>query len=332
MVKIQPKTLGEAYKGTISTFIVTLCILGVGFFLPMITAKEIQDAREGKGRYTPTEEIIWDFNGLDDLESVQYTSGGDELGITRSICSNEQYLKDNPTKIVWQYQFYRSHPAYPYLNIRHDITRLTTILDNDFEGTVGKYGMYTFNPIAKDSSNNVYVSTTPHPPTHKQEEVRIYFDIDTDTFIKGDATKLVIFIDFDDSEVDDSTSRIYIEYRNQNRFVSLTDPPYLVLTPNEPIIVDLTMEELIKIASMKSEKEYLYVKITTSSSDDTFKDNTPIIFDLQLYGVMGKPNAITILSIWYVVQSILIFMLGIVMLPQISFGGLSRLIGLNKEW
>jgi len=322
--KVEPKTLGEAYKGTILTFIVTIFIISVGFFLPMITAKEIQDAMEGKGRYEPTDTLIWDLNSESDLYDVEYTSGQDERGVNhRSSTSCNVDSRNVPHSVWWKYKAYST----AYTNRWDGMTGRVEFSELEIEGTVDNSLTFPFTLDGGDTPRNLGDNIL-----HNNEGVRLHFKVDSDTFIKNDATKIILFSDFDTSGIESSIApRHRIEFRTENGYYIIQDWTYKDV--GDSIVIDLDMSDLIGIASISGNEEYLFVwERLHDNNDDDFTYSTPYIFDLQIHGLQGKPNAITLLSVWYMIQAVLIFMLGFVMLPQISLGRLSGMLRLNKEW
>jgi len=319
--KVQPKTIGEAYKGTISTFIITMFIIFFGFFLPMITANELQNAREGKGRFTPEELLVWDFNSKSDLQEVQYTTTRDVEGRLHYRAYDED-IPTTPESVFWAYHS-KTSSSNQISGVWNGVSEDIRIIGLDVENVVDEYGVYTFIPDAYKS-----LWTYPHEKAsasqYREEEFRIYFDISSDLLIKNDVTRIDFFVDYDESNIQNPNTdepKFRIEYGTSIGEESITG--FKLLKMGEINSVEVTLEDLIEISSMKSSTlEYLAVTVKLDSSRyDEFTDFTQIMFDLQIYGLKGSPNAVAILSAWYMVQAVLIMLLGVFMLPSISFGG-----------
>lgn len=323
--------LREAYKGSTSTIIITLFIIGFGLFLPMLSANNVEKARDGKGFYSPREVNIWDLNGQSDYAEVQYTSSGDEHGSTRSSVTNEQYVRVSPTSSIWSYHYVRGSSRG---NVRQDISRFTSIVDLPKENMVEGYGTYLFNPIAKDNSNVVYDYTYPGIVPHKNEDVRLYFDIDVKTLIDNEAIRIDFIAEYDESKMlytGGGKVSVTIEYRTENVAYVLVNSDHVNWVMGEIYSLDIEIEDLITIGSLvNSQEQYLYVDIRVRALEDGFNPGTTLFYDLQVVGLVSKTNSIAILSVWNVVHSITMILMGLIMLPQFSFGGLAKRLSLSK--
>ncbi len=335
--KIQPKTLGEAYKGTILTFIVTLFILGVGFFLPMISAKEIQDAREGKGRYTPEEKMFWDFQSDGDFVDVEYSQYADDGGNSFLGISRTHEFEGRLGSVYWNYHGALEQPSFSW---RQAVTvQDPTIVDSETElPVVDSYGMLSLE--GSNRHNNYGIAVTPQlRPEFKPEWISFHFDISSKDLVNNDATRIDFMIHFQSTVITDEYIEVlYRNGRHNQNVILYSDRGW---ENGEILSVDISLLQLIEIytksatsESPEDAKEYIRVKVWADNTVQysSMGQFSTITFDMQVYGLKGSPNAMTLLSVWYVVQSILIFMLGIVMIPQISIGGLSKLLRLNKEW
>jgi len=216
------KPLGEAYRGTLSTFIVTLMILFVGFFLPMITAKRLEDARRGESLLvldtTPTEMIIWDLNSINEIKPITirhssyshwvagYYKWGSNLGtfVSPFDQSSGSWIEVGGT---YQYMGVKTSDSYvsSYRNVRKTPTYVFT--DADFpekDKTVDNYATMTLTNDVKMQGTTMrhVVGSSYWNSKHwwsesderfRAEQLHIYCDFDLDTWIDNEATEINFF-------------------------------------------------------------------------------------------------------------------------------------------
>lgn len=315
----------EALKGSFSTFMITIIIISVGFFAPMISANGVENSRNGKGRFTPVEEIIWDYTARTDFENVQYQSSTtNELdqSLGTGVIAEDNVILSNE-KVFWLYhtEDQGSNEESVYNGIQGEINNI----DIELEGTVDIYGAYTFIPNAIDPGTPDYIY--PHIPTNPnhqnvKETIVFHFDVDIDTMIEEDATRIDVY--FEVSEADISQDMIMtVGYRNEYTTLSLGSE-----TVNNGGIttIDLTTNDLIQIAGMEDSKEYLVIRIETTVNDDQMTDGTVMTFDMQVYGLRSRTPSITVISVWFIGQALFNFFIGTIMLASISFGGLIDMV------
>jgi len=321
------RELGEAYKGSLSTFLVTLMIVAVGFFLPMWTANQMENAREGKGYFTPEDSVIWDFDGLSDFHKVEYqTSGKDELGY--NVPSGTSLCPDDVGNEFFAYWYYHSkNSANQRLNIIDGTNDLITIEDTEIPKVNNNYGNFALIPSASQGTF-IYPHLTDTQSIYVSERIRLYFDVDKDLLIDNDASRIEFFGKFDYTDCPTGLSwRVF--YRSSIGDYEITD--FITFNNDDINILELEVSDLIAISTM-GDNGYFMIEFAVKLSQEEFRTNDNVIFDMQIYGLMGKPNAVTLISIWYIAQSFLIFCLGIIMMPQFSFGRLSEMLGTNREW
>ncbi len=341
--KIQPKTLGEAYKGTILTFIVTLFILGVGFFLPMITANQLEKARDGKGFYKPKEEMIWDIESISDLANLNMIHK-QNTGILRGYYPHGEKLPTYASPyeqaniasgIFWQYKSYNSN-SNQYQGSVYPLTLHVIDLDTHHK-VIDEYVQTSLTDSTTIGGHqNTHFTGTP-TSYHRPEHIYVYLDIDITDWIEKDVTRFSFYLDVEmGSGAEEFIRYVCKVYSLESGRKHEIGRDFYTIGTTENITINI--DDLIGIINLASDDLVIeldfYIVLDTGSSDknNEFKTFGNLVFDAQVFGLQGKTNAITILSVWYVVQSILIFMLGIVMIPQISIGGLSKILRLNKEW
>lgn len=322
-----------AYRGSISTIIVTVMLLFIGFFLPLISANQMQLAREGKGRYIPEEMIIWDWKGLSDFENVQYSAiNKDELGLnlpSYTTISENEYGIDN--SIYWYY--HSTDEGSQAVNIIDGANDLLTVIehntfeDMESETVVDNYGIFTFIPNAKED-----LYTYPHNQNtnsrYRSETLRFYLKVSKDEMIELQASKIKMFADYDTTSLSDLYFNAY--FRSTTTSVTLIENELMedaILN-----IFELDLNDLISIASMSGDEGYLLIELKIGNGDtEIFTTGSELAFDIQIHGLVGKSNAINILSVWFMVEAIFTIFLGIVMLPQLSIGEISKFFGFNSD-
>ncbi len=345
--KIDRKELMESLKGSLSTAIVTLFIISVAFFIPMISAREVQKAREGKGMYKPQEDIIWDLNEKSDLQTFTMNHVSD----TASIRSFFEWGKvgitygspyDDEGTIFNGYWIYKSKNTNTNLYQNTYGKLQSNFMDlpiSESGKTVDNYLIATLQDGTLFNGHPNIHFTGPIQLQHRREEIVIYTDIKIDEWIEKDATKIHYYAKF---ESNIQYIQIFFEavslvtgntYSIQNTIKEIENPTELEGN------ITLKIEDIISLLSLSSQgklalRVIFISKLTLVGGDDHEKEFTlgsNFIFDYQVYGLFPKTNSITVLSIWNVVQSVGIFILGVVMLPQLSIGGLGKLLGLVKK-
>ena len=346
MAKVEPKTLGEAYKGTLSTFIVTLIILGIGFFLPMISAKEIQDAREGKGRYTPVDNIFWNLEHnsdmspilIDHISDTSSVAGRYEWGLNTATYGSPFDQENTPFSMYWVYKSQNVHTSVQRMSY-HNLN--LNFMDLEFDNSDKVEGNYIRTTLLDTTTWNGYRNAHylgTNMGHFRREEIRVWMELDINQWNENDAIKIHFYFECE-STIDYTEVDITAISKNTGSFYRLKSELIDTTTNKEiEMEIEITLDDLINILNKQSDGRLAlsiaFRSRTSTGSSNVFAEfntNSEVIFDLQIYGLKSKTNAITLLSIWYVVQAIGIFMLGIVMLPQISIGDLARKLNIASE-
>lgn len=316
----------DALKGSFSTFMITMIIISIGFFAPMISANGVENSRNGKGRFTPVEEIIWDWTGPSDFESVQYQTAttnelDDSLG-SLAVVEDNAILKGQ--KVFWMY--HTEDQGTNEKNVFNGISGEINDIDIELEDTVDQYGAYTFIPNAIDEGTPDYVyphiQASGNSHANVMEKIIFHFDVDIDKMVEEDATRIDVY--FSVSEADISQDMIMtVGYRNE-----FTTYWFGTETVNNNGIttIDIDTNDLIQIAGLEDHKEYLVVIVELDDEEDEFTDGSVMTFDMQVYGLRSRTPSITVVSLWFIGQALLNFFIGTIMLASISFGGLIDMV------
>lgn len=313
--------LPKAYRGSFSTFMVTMIIISVCFFLPMITANGVEKSRSGQGRWKPMEEMLWDFSETSDYKKVRYTATEDELGNTLGADTGTFDEAGETHSVYWQYHGKRLVPSTLYQNCV-DAQQENIVDFAVADPVIDEYGTATLIAGMTDSTNPFTHELTSQTEW-KDEVFTLYFDQDSDQWVDQDATRLDFYISFDTTTFTDSrvvitwitgsTGNSYELYDETNDWIN-----------GDILSVDVDVNDLISISSIRGSGEYIKIEIIqrTNTPDGNFDEGDIIIYDAQLYGLDSSTPSLTVISVWYIVQSVIIILFGIVMLPNVSIGGL----------
>ncbi len=320
------KQFDEALKGSFSTFMITIIIISIGFFAPMMSANGVENSRSGKGRFTPVEEMIWDWTARSDFENVQYQSAttnelGDSLGT--GILAEDNVILSNE-KVFWMY--HTEDQGTNEKSVFNGINGEINAIDIELEGTVDNYGAYTFiaNAIDQGTPDYVYPHIQASGASHfnAKETIIFHFDVDIDEMVEEDATRIDVFFEVSENDISQDLM-MYVSYRNEFTTLSLGSE-----TVNNGGIttIDLSTNDLIQIAGMEDTKEYLVIQIETTDNEDEMTPGSVMTFDMQIYGLRSRTPSITVVSVWFIGQALLNFFIGTIMLASISFGGLLDMV------
>lgn len=319
------KQFDKALKGSFSTFMITMAIITVGFFGPMWSANGVENSRSGKGRFTPVEEMIFDWVGQSGFEDVQFQAEdenelGDSLGT--GVYAEDNVILSNQ-RVFWLY--HTEDQGTNERSIFNGIAGEINDIDIEKENTVDKYGAYTFIPNAIDEGTPDYMYPhIPANPNHQnvRESVWFYYDVDIDKLVEEDATRIDIFFEVSLIGITDDIE-VTVSYRNKYTEYDLGTE---TIVNGDIVSIEITANDLIQIAGLEDTKDYLFVEITLAEKLDEFTDGTVMAFDLQVYGLRSRTPSITVISVWFIGQSLLNFFIGTIMLASISFGGLIDIV------
>jgi len=310
--------LPKAYRGSFSTFMVTIIIIAVGFFLPMITANEVEQARSGEGRYTPMEELIWDFSESSDYKDVKYTATEDELGDSWGSDYSTFDEAGEFHSVYWVYQGEKTVPSTENaMCIKSQSESIVDFVISD--PVIDEYGSLSLVDGLTESGNPYYHDygiATEYDP----EMLIFNIDVDSEDWVEKDASRLDIYVSFENTDTTDGA--MFVQW-----VTGETDATYELYEGDweggEILSIEISIEDLIHIASIRGSGEYLRIFLTNDAYDEENEMVTGdlVIYDFQLYGLDASTPSLTIIAVWYVIQSVAIIFMGIVMLPQFSIGG-----------
>ncbi|MHA1234891.1 MAG: hypothetical protein ACTSQL_07370 [Promethearchaeota archaeon] len=301
---------------------ITIIIISIGFFAPMISANGVENSRSGKGRFTPVEEIIWDWTGQSGFEDVKFQAEdenelGDSLGT--GVYAEDNVILSNQ-RVFWLY--HTEDQGTNERSIFNGITGEINDIDIEKENTIDEYGAYTFIPNAIDEGTPDYMY--PHIQAsgsnhfNVKESVWFYYDIDIDTMVEEDATRIDIYFEVSLADISQDID-VTVSYRNKYTEYDLGTE---TIVNGGIVSIDLTANDLIQIAGLEDTKDYILVQVSLTDNEDEFTDGTVMTFDLQVYGLRSRTASITVISVWFICQSLLNFFIGTIMLASVSFGGI----------
>lgn len=287
------KQLREAYKGSISTILITLFIIGFGLFMPMLTANNVEKARTGKGIFTPKSFMFYDLNSESDVDNTNdnldhiYNGGG-----TGALGYRYQISNPNPEVIVWQSEI--------------------DIIDIQKEGTFEEYahGVTVFRSGDTPITNPVFSNV-----------LMIVLEIDKDFLIDNDLVKIDIYLEINGISITTLTT-VMAEASHSSNGVLLGNVKLSELTSFE-----VSVSSLLEILQFPTGENII---LSFSAGANYIPKMADVYLDVQLYNLRAKTNSIALISLWNVIHSGLIVFLGVVMLPQISFGGLAKRLSLSR--
>ncbi len=310
--------LPKAYRGSFSTFMVTMIIIGLCFFLPMITANEVEKSRSGEGRYTPMEEMIWDLKDEEDFYPIKYTEDENELGDALPDDTSPYDEAGESHSVYWRYHA----EVISEFNGNSITSQVENIVDFEIpDPVIDEYGSLTL--IASGEIEEVpLLHDLSFESEYNAEQLILILDQDSADWIDKDATRVDIYINFETSDIPNPLLTVeWVTKSNGGEYTIASEDDWV---NGDIYSVDVSVEDLIAISSIRGSGEY--IRITLSSEDNEgyppMDDGDLIIYDVQVYGLDSTTASLTIISAWYIVQSVIIFLMGIVMLPQISIGGM----------
>jgi len=382
--EVVQKPLGEAYKGTLSTFIVTLMILFVGFFLPMITSDRLENARRGENTWvadiTKEEYLIWSIESDADFNSVEirarsddgYYNGKHQWGKASHITSSQgiEHLmastwknpnQDTDFNNYWLQRTRLPNSQHRYKMVYNEINYAYT--DISFGGSDKVEGNYMVGNLIDDVPlGSVYHPSSqpclhwsynslrdPHNGHRHSEQLNYWTRFDLDEWVDNEATTLKTYIEF---EADYDYCRFIAEVYSQNTGSKRRiDSQVINVNPSSTIkistVSDITLEDFIAIQTLVGGGDLCirlrYYGVDSSGSEDYTKGmpktDPQVIFDASVYGLLSieeeRPvqwvSSMTKYSIYMILESILIFAVGFVMLPQLSIGRLAEMLHLVEK-
>ncbi|MHA1234896.1 MAG: hypothetical protein ACTSQL_07395 [Promethearchaeota archaeon] len=255
----------------------------------MLSANNVQKAREGKGFYTPEEFLVWDLSAKSDLYN-------DWTGYNPSP-STDSYETG-----AYNHQFVRSSDFETYHTE-------VSIVDQPREHVVNEYAVCT---------SDYFEGTKTYEYTWG---FAFALNLKGNYLIDNDISRMDIFIKLENANFDQTTLKII----GLDSEIEVSLGSIELDTLNS---VKISVEDLVIMDSFNTDEKILIM----FSADDPnrIELNSLVIFDMQLYGLRGKTNSIAILSLWNVVHSITMILMGLTMLPQFSFGGLAKRLTLSK--
>lgn len=309
--------LPKAFRGSFSTFMVTIIIIAIGFFLPMITANEVEKSRSGEGRYTPMEEMIWDLEAESDFYPVKYTFDENELGDELPEDTSPFDKAGESHAVYWRY-----HAEVPSeFNGNSIDSQVENIVDFSIpDPVINEYGSLTLIangeyeevPLLHDlGSESEYIA----------EQLILFLDQDSADWIDKDATRVDVYINFETTEIYNPLLKVeWVTKSNKGEYTIASVDDWV---NGEIYTVDVSVEDLIAISSIRGSGEYIRITLSSEESEGypPMDDGDLVIYDVQVYGLDSSTPSLTIISAWYIVQAVIIFLTGILMLPQVSIGG-----------
>ncbi|MHA1234893.1 MAG: hypothetical protein ACTSQL_07380 [Promethearchaeota archaeon] len=379
------KELTPAYKGSISTVIITVFILGFGWFFPMIIADRLESTRRGEGfqDLTPYEDIIYDLNSIDDLRTIRIShysnshwnagkwSWGSWLGTFTSPFEQPNTYPNYDVYGTYQYMGVKTTDSYvsSYRNVRKNPTFI--FKDDVFpeqSKTVDNYAtMILTNDVKMQGTTMRHVVGSTYwnnkhwwaesDERFRTEQLHVYCKTDLQDWLDGDATKVHALWKFSShtnswAVLPQVATHIGLIDKTTGSGITIQSWVYHQVTSN-PMVIELTEEltvsDLIAIENYLSTRDsenivlkfMVYGAKTTNSMDQRracFLPGSEVIFDAQVYGLVTpeaeeKPFLSTMdkFSIYMILQSIGLFILGIAMLPQFTMGGIFKRLGLLEK-
>ena len=292
--------LREPLKGKISTIMITLIIVSVGFFGPLWISHESQKAREGEGRFTPQLESIWSLDDNDDFWKFQndVDSGavhsGDQAG--------------SKSALWWSYQAVNTIEVETYL---HLMPQSFTMVDFENPNIWGEYMVTTLDPSGTINSN---------PSNHngagatKQEAISIYLDTDIGDLIENDAFRFESYLEIEGESSTEHLLSVKV-FTNKGDYPLITDMDF---TPGNNFSIQITTSDLIQLASIKGIHEHIRLVLKKKTTIEQFDDTAQIVFDARMHGVVTKTPSVNIIALWFIGYSVMLVVMGLLMLPQIS--------------
>ena len=329
----------EPYEGSLSTFAVTIMIVSFGMFLPLITANGVENSRTGRGRFSPQEEIFWDIESNSDfrpikLEHISDTATlggrfpwGSPLATYGSVFDQE----DIPSGMFWNYKSSNDH----FESFQNSYYPLTiNVIDLELESSekvVNEYATASLTDFTTiDEYPNEHYLGTPDSK-HRVEHLFVYLDIDVDQWVENDASKFSFYLNaqFTDEELDFIKYIIKVVSIDTGRTYELARGIYDI---GDLENITIEIEDLIELLNLKADKN-LVLEIAfqivdgEGDTDETqeFLTYSTVIFDCQVSGIVSRTPSLTIISVWFILESIINIFIGLVMLPMISIGGIAKM-------
>lgn len=308
MVQNVEKQLKTAWKGWLSSIILSIFLLTFGIFVPMVIAHEAEKSRSGSGRFEPQNKRIWELDESSDLAPVSFRTDKWpypwDLSLTSNVNAYDQTGVESP--VFWWY-----HTKVGTLYYNHVNPIDYNIIDVERNGTVNEYLVTSL--VADGTKSSV---PAPHELTyniqHDYERLWFVLDISSDDLVKNDANRMDIYIDLDSFVEMDIT----VYFTSPKGFYQLDNG---IIKDDELYSIDIDTMDLIQIAGLKDDDEIVTVVIRAPDQPDTFDDGDLIVFDAQVYGVITKTATLDRIGVWYMLYAGMLVFVLIGMSPWVSF-------------
>lgn len=372
--------LTPAYKGSVSTVIITVFILGFGWFFPLIIADNLEKVRRGERLWFPDitheEFLIWSIESNTDFNSVEIRARGDDgyyngkhqWGKTSSRSSSfgvEHLMastwKDNNLdkdfNNYWLYRTRLTNSQRRYKMVYNDIAYAYT--DTTFGGSNNVEGKYMvgnliddiplgsgYNPQSQPLIHWSYASfKDAHSGHRSSEQLHYWCKFDLDEWVDNEATTLTTYIEF---EGDYDYCRFIVDVVSQNTGNGRRiDSQVIAVNPSQTIKIstesEITVDDFIAIQNLQSDGDLSlrlrYYGVYSSGSEDITRGmrrtDPQVIFDASVYGLLTieeeRPttliSSLDKFSIYMILQSLGLIVIGLAMLPQFTMGGIFRKLG-----
>jgi len=298
-----------AFKGTLSTVLGALFVLGL-LTLPFYVAVKVDEARTGKGYFTPETNICWDLNSNNDMATGKYFLNSvllDQEGNTVSGWSADWDGEGMPSTVFW---IYGGEPITSH--VRHYPSRLGhNLVDIQSNKTVDKYILSTLRiETIEGEPIEHYKGEAPY---ETKEQIHHYLNISVDEF-KNDITKLEYYFD---CQTQFTKLDYIVWYISDKGRYKIEDGSF---NQGNITSIDIDVFDLINIISLGSEeREYMRIDIIVEEKTDHFNVGEFITFDAQLYCVESKIVSMERIGMWYIGIGSFMLFCWLLMLPTISF-------------
>lgn len=285
----------EAYKGTISSVILSVIVVGV-LLVPFVSANYLEKVRRGEGKYEFKETIFWDIDDEDDFLTWDGSTSGQRF-IPGPIHSDYMYGEG---QFIWTYGVILESTWY-----RVGVYQPVTFSLDQIDGVVDEW---------------VYAQMLEHPGEYGEVSgypctFNFIFTFNREFLIENDVTRVDIFLDTTLTDVDGVDCMLFdredgVEYYHEF---------------GEKVSIDISITDLLDLPTAFSYPEEEWLVFRAEFEEDYDSTGGVIKFDMQLYHVeeIKTPSIIWLGIIMVGVGTFMIFC-SILMLPSIDFGGITK--------
>lgn len=313
--------LRDAYKGSVSTVIITVFLIFFCFLLPMLISVRLEASRTGDTGFSITTAslgVVWDIESNDQLKTTlldhisysHWNAGKYEWGTYIGTFASPFDRELVPINNYWKYFGVPVSDTYVE-NLRNPCNDLSlTFTDADFPNKDKTHNNYIEASLIPDikykgevlrhyfgsAPYNKYGWWSESDERYRTEEINFFMELNIDDWTGWDVSLLKVYFEFY-SDLPWVLLQCYAQSLNTGNTVTLFSQ-YKVVSNNPmwyEVEESITLNDLINIQNLELTKGNVVLRficrgaVSNGNSNQRrahFTPNTNIKFDAQLYGLI----------------------------------------------